>query len=396
MAVSPWTVFYSSIIFNPSLMPLFGVLIFLALFRCLARERSRAVFWIPFLVLLGLQVHLSLLTLIPPLVALAWLRQMRPAWGWLCAGVIAGLLCYLPYVAGEARHHWANTHGMLTGGAGGYSATALRVFSSPFSFLINYWAPSSTYTPDEYRALARQTFGGTTGLLLVNAISIVCCAFVAIATGGLIWTAFRGARVPIRAAFARSPGILSAAFLMLAYLFMNLMSGKAFHARYCLIVLPLLFALAGTATAYLLEQARYRKIFLPVLVITLATSLWFVPRLCWFERQRIEVGPRFIPGIQKLTAMYLQLQRNAGDGTEMEIDDEEYLASLWQEDPRYVSGVIRRYFRAYTLELRATGKQFSAKKVYNLRAASEVTPADPAVAFYGNGIALVRADGTSQ
>ncbi|HSI14583.1 MAG TPA: glycosyltransferase family 39 protein, partial [Chthoniobacter sp.] len=170
MAVSPWTVFYSSIIFNPSLMPLFGVLIFLALFRCLAKEKSRAVFFLPLLVLLGLQVHLSLLTLIPPLVALAWLRQMRPAWSWLCAGVIAGLLCYLPYVAGESRHHWANTHGMLTGSAGGYSATALRVFSSPFSFFINYWAPSSTYTPDEYRALAQQTFGGPAGLVLTNAI----------------------------------------------------------------------------------------------------------------------------------------------------------------------------------------------------------------------------------
>jgi hypothetical protein len=371
MAVSPWAVFYSSIIFNPSLMPLFGALIFLAMARCLAHERSRAVFFLPFLILLGLQFHMSPLTLILPLAGLAWLRRMKPAWTWLCAGIIAGVLCYVPYLYGDAHHQWENTHGMLMGGRGGFSATALRVFSSPFSFLINYWSPNYTYTPDEYRALARATFGGMAGMSLINIVSVLCCALIVIAVYQLTSTALRGIRTAPRATFSQSPGILFAAFLVGAFLLMNLLGGKAFHARYCLLILPLIFALVGAGTTRLLENPRHRKIFLPLLTITILANLWFMPRLSWFEHRRIEDGPRFVPGIQKLEALYRHVQSHAGLANEVEIESEKYTESLSPEDPLFLNTImIRRYIHARTIEMTTSGTHFTGKKSYEMRAAA--------------------------
>ena len=171
-AVSIWAVQYSSIIWNPSPMPLFGAVIFLALFHCLRKPKSCAIGLVTFLVLIGAQFHMSSLSLILPLLFFCWVSRLRPNWGWLVAGVMAAALCYLPYILGDMRHGWANTRGILTGGEGKYSADALKVFSSPFTYLTNFWNPGWTYAPGELSTLAHRAFGGTAGLLIINLISV--------------------------------------------------------------------------------------------------------------------------------------------------------------------------------------------------------------------------------
>jgi hypothetical protein len=207
MAVSPWVVHDSAVIFNPAPMPLFGALIFTAVLCCFRQHKSRAVALVPFLILAGAQFHLSVLGLILPLALLAWLSRMKPNWAWFCIGLVAGVLCYVPYMEGEIAHHWQNTRGMFWGGSSRFSSSALKVFTSPMCFLVNYWSPGWAYAPGEYATLARDAFGGLTGLY---AAYIVSGLFAGLAMAGalkIIADALRGFWVAPRDAFSGAPGV---------------------------------------------------------------------------------------------------------------------------------------------------------------------------------------------
>jgi len=397
MAVSLWAVQFSSIVWNPSSMPLFGAVIFLALFRCLRETKSRTIFWIPFLLLVGAQFHLSTLSLVVPLIIFGWLARLRPNWGWLAAGLIAALLCYVPYILGDMRHDWANTRGMLAGGAGKFSADALKVFSSPFSFLINIWNPGWTYAPGEYETLARRAFGGFTGMRVINVVSagfVVCLVWGVIQAMRLAMKNRSGA---LRETLAQPPGLLSAVFLLLAYLAFNFVAGKPFHARYCLLVLPLLFTLAGCGAAQCLRSPWLKTVFLPLMLVTVAADLWFMPVICRFEGDRIANGPVFVPSRAKMEFVYQQLKTRAPG--RVDVNDKDYLAAIPPGEKNNIyrhARLIRRYINSREVELLAAGKTFSQTNIFELRAASAVSTNDPAVAFYGNGIALVALPGSAQ
>ncbi|MEY4917412.1 MAG: hypothetical protein RL616_1325 [Verrucomicrobiota bacterium] len=390
LAVSPWAVHYSAIIYNPSPMPLFGAVIFLALFRCVRHAKSAAIFWLPLLVIIGPQFHMSTLSLIAPLLVFGWLMRLKPSWSWLVAGVLAAVVCYLPYALGDARHDWANTRGMMFGGAGKFSADALKVITSPFSFLINYWYPGWTYAPGDYPALARRTFGGMAGLVIVNLISV---GFAVLSVCGVVCAVkplLKNFRAAPREFLLRSPALLSVVFLLLAYLFFNLIAGKPFHARYCLLVLPLLFTLAGFGAARCLESARLNKYFLPLLLVTLAANLWFMTAMCRFEHDRITDGAVFVPGYAKLESVYRQLKTTAE--TKVEVRDRDYLTALPPGEKNNIYrhvGLLRRYVACREMELQTAGKVFANTNFFELRAAALVQSNDVAVKFYGNGIALV-------
>ncbi|HSY20220.1 MAG TPA: hypothetical protein VK815_17880 [Candidatus Acidoferrales bacterium] len=394
MAVSVWAVQCSAILWNPSLMPLCGAVIYLALYRCLRKPKSRAVFLIPFLILAGAQVHMATIALIVPMVAFGWLARLKPNWRWLAAGIVAGGLCYVPYLLGEMRHDWANTRAVFVGG-GHFSAGALKIFSSPFSFIINLWNPGWTYAPGEYKALAHQAFGGMAGMIAVNAISAVFAILLVLGAGLAVRAAMKNRGVPLRESLAQ-PGLLPVLFILLAYLGFSLASGRQFHARYCLLILPLIFTLAGCGAAKCLEPG-FKKFFLPVLVVTMAADIWLVAVICHFERDRIANSVAFVPSWGKMESVYQQLKTHAPGW--IEVDDRDYMAKLptGEENKVYRHAyLISHYIRARELELLATGTTFPQTNYFELRAVKLVDTNDPAVAFHGNGIALVAGPGPVQ
>jgi hypothetical protein len=396
-AVSLWAIQYSSIIWNPSPMPLFGVLIFLALFRSLRIKHSRVIFFIPFLLLIGVQFHMSNLSLILPLLLFCWVSRLQPNWRWLTAGFIAGLLCYTPYVLGDMRHGWANTRGIVSGGGGGFSPDALKVFSSPFSYLINFWNPGWTYAPGDYKTLAHRAFGGTAGLYLINLISVGFTVFVVLGIILATRAAAKNRTGTLRELLARQPGLLSVLFLLLAYLGFDLVAGKPFHARYCMLVLPLLFTLAGAGAAACLQTPRLKKLFLPFLIVTVAADLWFMPVICRFEGDRIANGRVFVPSAAKMDLVYRQLKTRAPG--RVVVDSASYVAAVPPGDANHIylqARILTLYVHARELESLAAGTTFSSTNHFELRAASLVASNDPAVAFYGNGIALVAVPAPSQ
>src|ERR1039458_71785 len=147
MATSPGAIEFSVVVFNPVVMSFLGAGLFLALWQVVQRNRSRAAFWLLFLPLMMLQFHMSGLMLIPAIILVLWLKPARLNFPWLVGGIVAGLALYLPYVFGEMAHGWENTRGMMSGGHRGYSMEALKIFSAPPGFLVNYGCPRWTSRP---------------------------------------------------------------------------------------------------------------------------------------------------------------------------------------------------------------------------------------------------------
>lgn len=369
-------------------MPLLGALVFLAAFECVRRERCWLIFWLPLLLLVGAQVHMSTLSLILPLAGFFWLARVRVNWPWLVGGTLAAVACYLPYLLGDARHDWANTRGIITGGHGGFSADALKVFTSPFTFLVNFWNPGWTYGPGDYAELARRAFGSQVGLVVINAISVVFAAGL-VAGVGMAWR-LEGLsrRAAWRERLAAKPGLAAVLFLFLAYLVFNLAAGKPFHSRYCLLVAPLLFTLTGVGAARCLTVAGSRRFFLPAMGITVVANLWFMPVISRFEGDRIDHGAVLVPSYRKMEAIYQQLEAYA-PGTVV-IQDQDYLAAIppGEKNKIYLhAGLVRRYVAARQIQQPPPGG--ATTNFYILKAASQVAANTPGVAFQGNGIALV-------
>lgn len=392
MAVSLWAVQYSSIIWNPSIMPLFGAVIFLALFRCLREKHSRVIFVIPVLLLIGAQIHMSVLSLIVPLIIFGWLARLKPNWGWLAAGILAALVGYLPYVLGDSRHGWANTRGIISGGNGGFSPDALKVITSPFSYLVNLWNPGWTYAPGEYETLARWAFGGIAGMDIINLISVAFAVFLVLGVIQATRTAIKERGGKLREELARPPGLVHVLVLLLTYLAFGLVAGKPFHARYCLLVCPLIFTLAGAGAAQCLQIPRLKKLFLPLLVVTIGADLWFMPVICRFEGDRIANGAVFVPSCAKMEEVYRQLQAHAAGW--IEVRDADYLAAIAPGEKNNIyrhAGLISHYIRSRELQSLAAGKTFSETNFFDLRAVAGIDTNAPEVAYHGNGIALVAA-----
>ncbi len=390
MAVSLWMVQYSSIVWNPSPMPLLGAVIFLALFRCVRIQKSRAIFLLPLLLLAGAQFHMSTLSLILPLIAFGWFARLCVNWCWLVIGLLAAAASYVPYVLGDARHDWANTRGMLTGGNGGFSPDALKIFSSPFTFLVNFWNPGWTYAPGDFQTLAQRAFGGVPALIAVNAVSVIFALGILLGAILAVKSALKNRSATLRETLAQPPGLLTAAFVFLAYLAFSFVAGKPFHSRYCLLISPLLFTLAGVGAARCLELPWLKKIFLPALLVTVAADLWFMPVICKFEGDRIANGPIFVPSCAKMNLVYQQLKARAAG--RVEVRDADYIAAVPPGEKNNIfrhARLISHYVKSRELELQAAGALFSRTNFFELRAATLVNSNDSAVTFYGNGIALV-------
>lgn len=390
MAVAPWPVHYSAIVWNPSPLPLIGAAIFLALFHCVRREKSAAIFWIPFLIFIGPQIHMSTLSLILPIVLFGWLMRLKINWLLLGAGILAAAVCYTPYLLGDARHDWANTRGMLSGSGWKFTPDALKAVTSPFGLVINYWFPGWTYAPGDYAELARRSFGGMVGLAAVNLISLGATLLALLGIGLAAKPMLKNFRAAPREFLQRSPALASVLFLIIAYLVFNLFGGKPFHARYCMLVLPLLFALVGFGTARCLATPRLRKIFLPLLLVTLTANVWFMIANCRFEQDRITNGKVFVPGYAKMESIYRQLK--TAPEAKLVVKDDAYIDPLPKGEKGNIyrhAGILGRYVACREMELQTAGTIFTQTNYFELRAAAQVNTNDASVKYFGNGIALI-------
>jgi hypothetical protein len=387
-ATLPSMVFYSMGVYNPGVMTFLGACLFLALWEVIRRERSRHIFWLGVILLMMPQFHMSGMMLWPAVGVILALSSVRLNVPWLLGGLIAGVSLYVPYLAGEMAHGWQNTYGMVSG-ADGRSWDSLKAITVPLNFLVN-WVPQCTRGAAEYRELGIACFGSFGLFLAINLLSAVVAGFLIVGAFQQGRAAARGFWREPRAVFNRTPGILFLAFLLLIPLLCALLSGKPFHARYALVLFPLLLALAGGAVAKWLLAPRVGPFFAAALVVTTCVNIWFMPALYWHQGTRIDRGEVFVPGFRKLEAVYQKLKVHAGTNRCVRVEDAAYLHSLPATDKVLRdAGLISLYIAVREKEFVMLAGKPGEPVIYGLCRADEVTPGDTRIAYQGNGIALI-------
>jgi hypothetical protein len=389
VATFPRVVAFSVSAYNPNVMPFFGTLFFIALWRVVQRDFSRSIFWIPFIPLFALQFHMSGLMLIPTAIAVIIISAARVNYPWLGGGLVSGICLYLPYIRGEMANHWQNTIGMFSGGEDHFSAGVLKIFSSTAGFLVN-WSPGWIRDDSEYAAFGRACFGSEYVLYGIYTMLTVVAAFLMAAAFLEVKKSWLGFNWSSRKEFFRTSG---AAFLFMLFalpVVFSLLGGKSFHARYCLVFITPFFGIIGAATARWLTASPRKQMFRLMLVIATLANVWVMIGTDIYQKNNIERGPVFIPSFRKLETVYQQMKNHSGKDAPVAVDDAAYRQSPPANDEllRDVM-LIRQFVSVREKELAAhTGKKI-APVVYKLYRSDEIKPDDPTTAFYGNGIALV-------
>ncbi len=390
MATSPEAVESSVVVFNPVVMSFLGTCLFLALWRAVHRDRSRAAFWLLFLPLMMLQFHMSGLMLIPAIFLQLWLKPARLNFPWLVGGIVAGLALYLPYICGEMAHGWENTRGMIFGGDGGYRLGVMHVFTSPLSFLINYWPSRWTFSPSEYPEIGRACFGSFALLVVFNVLSAIVAGLLVMGAFGEARNALRGFWCSSRATFARSPGMVFLTISFVVPLMINLVNGKLFHARYCLVEVAPLFSLAAVAAVRWLSMPRIRQIFLPMLLVTLGVNVWLVLAIFRYQGKCIERGAPFAPSFHNLETVYQTLKAHAGADQLIKVEDDEYMRTT---PPGSASSSYPHQICQYVAIRERENALPSAIQAlvltYKMFPAEQVKFDGPTVGYREHGIALV-------
>ncbi len=387
-ATAPWAVYYSVAVYNPNLMSLLGGLLALALWRTVTEPGARSIFWVPLLLLMLPQVHMSGLMMIPTAVAVLVVGRARVNLGWLIGGIAAGLALYVPYVRGEMVTGWQNTRGMLAG-EGGFTWDSLKALSVPLGLLVN-WAPRIVRTGSDYVRVGQACFGHFGVLLAFNFISAVVAGFLLAGAFQLLRQRIKGFWRGPREVFSRAPGLAFLAMMTLTPLACSLASGRPFHTRYCLVLLPPMFGLLGAAAAGWAGSnlLGFRRVFLIGALVTTAANAWFMPAMYLHQQRQIWSGPVFVPSFARLEAVYQRLKTEAGPGRGLSIDDREYLEALSSNDPLRDASHIRRYVevreRERWMESGALGDRV------RFRLVREGTAVARPIAYSGQGISLVR------
>jgi hypothetical protein len=386
-ATSPFGVYYSVPVYNPVIMPFLGAVLFLSLWAVLNHDHSPRVFWVLVLLFAMPQVHMSGLSLIPGVLILLAISRRRIHPGFLLAGLVAGALLYLPYVRGEINHGWANTHGMVSG-RDRFSIEGLKAFTTPFTFLIS-WCPGWFRTKGEFHDIAASAFGGSGLFIVFNLFVVFAAGIVVFGVFAAVKSSFTGFFRSPRDVFERSRHVLAPLIFIATPLFAAALGGRAFHVRYCLVLLQPIFVLIACGIAWLLQQPRYRRILAIVLLTVVALNAYFMPALFRGQRNWIESTDFFVPSFQQLDRLYTVLRHNATAGTRIQIDDKSFLASFQKSDGRkHDAGLIRKYVEVRELDSGVTNER--GEEVVTFLLSSMTNAVARNAAYVGHGIVLTK------
>jgi len=277
LLAAPWWVIYTNSTWPGYIMTSATACLVAALFRMVGKDGtkgdgapSRAALAVGFLLVVGFQIHLSLLHYWPLTLAVVAIFRPRIAWRWLAAGALLGAACYIPYVVYEIRTGFANTRLLLVKSQGG--ARDLRTLAGLYLYFFGFattdisflWQHGFWYPFDHFRFWGgtgtRQTtaFFRTAGpvafLWSMHVLSWLV-SLAALATGA--------ARTIVA---CRRPGRWKPGPMTVVYLvaFVDIagfyaMSGKGGYAHYVSVLLPVAYFPVASFLAWI-ARARAGRV----------------------------------------------------------------------------------------------------------------------------------------
>jgi hypothetical protein len=266
-SVSPWWIVYTNSAWPGYLFPTLCALVLVCLVDVVVRPGPAARVALALLLVVGFQIHLSLLHywLITLVVIAVW----RPRLGWaFVVGAAIGVLCYIPYLVDEIRHHFANTIAIAHRSQGGERSGAVlagllldfAAFTTvDVSYLWNegFWHPFGLARFWAGAGVAETArFYGRAGLAPVAWAALA--ASWALTAGAWIWF-FATLPRRLRAGDGGDRVLAVACLVAVAAIpILYLLSGKGGYPHYVSAVLPLAFLPPALLLGKLLAHRGWR------------------------------------------------------------------------------------------------------------------------------------------
>jgi hypothetical protein len=324
-ATLPWTVFYSLGLYNPVVMAVVGGLLYLVLWRVFTWERSAFSFWIAPIMLGSLQIHMSVMMLLPAVVILFVISPRRVNWPLMFAGILAGLLFYIPYVSGELANDWRNTLGMISGERA-FKISALKIITAPVNMLGGVIG-RMFHDTETYFAFADKAFMGRYLLLLLTLISGVMGLFYFYAAVRETFTVFRKSRGESRPFVETDPGIAFMSVLIFVSLLGSLFSGRGFHSRYTIVLFPLLMMCPAIFIVRWLPALtmRWRRWAMFGIGASFIFHLYLVPAFYAYQGEWIRNSPYPVCSHRQLEEIYDAMRAVTPAGYRIGVDTSRFL-----------------------------------------------------------------------
>lgn len=120
MAVHPWLIIYSRMIWPQCMLPFFVILLLIVIAHCTHRPRSRLIFWCGPLISLIWQIHYSAYCVL--VFFLIWFAvsvlKRRIRWPWTLGGFAAGFLIFFPHFYFLIHSNFRSIRQAFEGGVG--------------------------------------------------------------------------------------------------------------------------------------------------------------------------------------------------------------------------------------------------------------------------------------
>ncbi len=385
-AISPWPVYYALGLWNPIPLAFLGVLLFISLWRVIQVEKSHAIFWVCVISAILPHFHMIGVFYYPAILLVLYLSPTRLSLGWFVAGIIAGVLVYVPYIIGEMQHNWENTRLILSGGEA-FTFSVLKVISGPATVLSNHpgrWLGDGLEGLFEF---GDKWFGSRIVLIAVNIISLILALAIVtrftIYFSGLLRSHWKTPRLMLE----KYPVYSFVGILLFLPLLLFVLTGHNYSTRYTILIFPLLFILPALYIQ-IAGKSKLKKLYLFSLPFMSIFSIYLVIAFFTHLSNQIVGDEYFINSFKKMEMVREKIKQHAGDdvGVELVIDD--YIRHA-PERLRISAVAMADYLGTY--EDYIVGNKHENKEKYILRYKKDSVIDNYAIAYRGNGIVIYSA-----
>jgi hypothetical protein len=385
-AVLPWPIYHAAGLWNPTVLPLLGALLALAMWHSCSQAHSRSIFFVCLLLAVIPQFHMIGIFYLPVAAALLLLLSPSLNWRWLMIGMVAGFSLYLPYLIGEMQHGWSNAQKLFSEDTG-FSWGWLKILTSPPSLLAS--VPISV-TPDDtqaIKALGDRFFGSYFILLAISLLSLLAAIVLYFSYMKRFVTALLVLVKQRREAIDTHRETLFLGGLIFLPLIFFAVTGHGYASRYALLIMPLLFLLP----AIFIQRSESRKLkrVLPaVLSFVVIFSSYLSLVTYHYKSELLTDSAMLMPSFSKLERISAQVNEDAGERSRARI---QFSQAVQRQTGRYhkVYGVFPLY-----VELDQRYKYVKTdglpSRRYTLRLADEKLPPKAMVIYRDRSVVITR------
>ncbi len=382
-AISPWPVYYALGLWNPIPLAFFGVLLFISLWRVTRVDKSHAIFWVCVISAILPHFHMIGVFYYPAILLVLYLSPTRLSRGWFVAGIIAGVLIYVPYITGEMQHNWENTRLILSSGKE-FTFSVLKVISGPATVLSNHpgrWLGDGLGGLFEF---GDKWFGSRFVLIAVNVISLVLALAIVTRFAMHFFSLLKSHWKNPRLMLEIYPVYSFVGILLFLPLLLFVFTGHNYSTRYTILIFPLLFILPALYIQ-IAGKSKLKKLYLFTLPFMSIFSIYMVIAFFTHLSNQIEGDEYFINSFKKMEIVREKIKRHAGADVRVKLIIDAYIMQA-PERLRISAVAMADYLAVYEnyIENRETDRQ----KKYILRYEKDSITGGSEVAYQGNGIVI--------